>query len=152
MSEFALTLLRLGFLAFLWVVVFAVIAVMRRDLSQGRGAATRRDAVKPAPKNEPARKTKLNRVVVTEESGNQTEYSLVDGMTFGRGLNASVVLGDDYASTQHASVTLADKGWLYTDLGSTNGSWIDRKRIEAPVKLRPGTTIRIDNTTMRFEK
>jgi hypothetical protein len=152
MSEFALTLLRLGFLALLWVVVFAVIAVMRRDLSSVRPGPQRRDAVKPAAKEEPARKTKLHRVVVTDEFEQRREYTLADGMTFGRGSQCAVVLSDDYASTQHASVSLTDKGWFYTDLGSTNGSWMDRKRIDAPLKLKPGTTVTIGKTSMRFEK
>ena len=73
-------------------------------------------------------------------------------MTIGRGGASSVIITDDYASTQHAQLNLTDKGWQYTDLGSTNGSWIDRKRITDPVRLKPKTEIHIGRTVMRFEK
>ena len=152
MSELALTLLRLGFLALLWIVILLVLNFMRRDLKAARAGSTRREAVTPATKAEPARKTRLSEVVVTDESEKRSAYDLVDCMTIGRGVQCSIVLSDDYASTKHATVTREDKDWFYTDLGSTNGSWIDRKRIEAPLKLRRGTTVRIGTTTLRFEK
>ena len=53
---------------------------------------------------------------------------------------------------KYIRISLTNSGWLFTDLGSTNGSWLDRKRLEAPVKLKPGLTIRIGRTSLRFEK
>lgn len=152
MSELALTLLRLGFLALLWIVILLVLNFMRRDLKSVRTGSARREAVRPATAEEPARKTKLGHVIVTDEVAQQSEYQLVDGMTIGRGAQCSIVLSDDYASTKHATITFEDKGWFYTDLGSTNGSWVDRKRIDAPLRIRRGTTVRIGTTTLRFEK
>ena len=152
MSEFALTALRLGFLALLWVLIFSILIVMRRDLKVGRTNSSRRDAVTPAQRSEPSRKTKVSHLVVTSEDDQSTEYVLTDGMVIGRGGKSSVIITDDYASTQHAQLSLSDKGWIYTDLGSTNGSWIDRKRINEPVRLKPNTEIRIGRTVMRFEK
>jgi pSer/pThr/pTyr-binding forkhead associated (FHA) protein len=152
MSEFALTVLRLGFLALLWILIFSILVVMRKDLKVGRASSQRRDAVTPAQKSEPARKTKVSHLVVITEDDSVSEYTLTDGMIIGRGGKSSVIITDDYASTQHAQLSLTDKGWVYTDLGSTNGSWIDRKRINEPVRLKPNTEIRIGRTVMRFEK
>ncbi len=152
MSEFALTVLRLGFLALLWILIFSILVVMRKDLKVGRASSQRRDAVTPAQKAEPARKTKVSHLVVITEDDSASEYTLTDGMVIGRGGKSSVIITDDYASTQHAQLNLTDKGWVYTDLGSTNGSWIDRKRISEPVRLKPNTEIRIGRTVMRFEK
>lgn len=152
MSEFALTVLRLGFLALLWLLILGMLVILRKDLKVGRTTGNRRDAVKPATKSEPARKFKVSHVVVITEDDSSTEYALNDGMTIGRAPTSSIIITDDYASTQHAQIELTDKGWIYTDLGSTNGSWIDRKRINEPVRLKPNTEIHIGRTVMRFEK
>ena len=153
MSELALTLLRLGFLALLWVAVFMVLSFMRKDMrnAERRTNPSRRDAV-TATSPDKSRHAKLRKLVLTTEDDQVTTYQLVDNLTIGRGLNNSVVLQDDYASTNHGVITLTNSGWLFTDLGSTNGSWLDRKRLEAPVKLKPGLTIRIGRTSLRFEK
>jgi len=153
MSEIALTLLRLGFLALLWVAVFMVLSFMRKDLrnAERRTNPSRRDAV-TAISPDKSRNAKLRKLVLTTEDDQITTYQLVDNLTIGRGLANTVVLNDDYSSTNHAVISLTNSGWLFTDLGSTNGSWLDNKRLEAPVKLKTGLTIRIGRTSLRFEK
>lgn len=153
MSEIALTLLRLGFLLVLWLTIFSVLGLMRRDLRQAerRTGATRVQAVTPSEPN-PSRRNQVRHVTVTDEQDQQTRYELFDGMTFGRSLDCSVQLPDDYASSQHAAISREAAGWIYTDQGSTNGSWLDHKRLEEPLLLRRGTTIRIGHSTLRFDK
>ena len=86
------------------------------------------------------------------EAGKPFEVALADGMTIGRDSSCQVLLGDDYASGVHARIERTDAGWLFTDLGSTNGSWQGHRRIDAPLLVKPGMTIRIGKTTLRFEK
>jgi len=152
MSEIALTLLRLGFLALLWFAVAAVLLLQRRDLKSVRTTGSRREVVKASATETKPIRTKLKHVRVVDTDGDAHLYPLVNGMTFGRGPNNSIVLQDDFASTTHSSVSLVEKNWTYTDLGSTNGSWIGRRRITEPVRLRPGSEIRIGSSVLRFDK
>ena len=76
----------------------------------------------------------------------------MDGLTVGRAEDCTIHLQDDYASSHHAVVTRTGDGWTYTDKGSTNGSWLDKQRIESPLLVKPGTVVRIGKSTLRFEK
>lgn len=153
MSELAMTLLRFGFLLTLWIVIFLIINLMRADLNKStRRRNVQPSAIKVAFPSNATRKAKLNRLVVETNDGNKQSYPLLSGMRIGRSESNTVQISDEYASGVHAEISMDENGWLYTDLGSTNGSWIDRKRISEPVRLRKGTVIRINQTKLRFEK
>jgi pSer/pThr/pTyr-binding forkhead associated (FHA) protein len=151
-SEIALTLLRLGFLALLWIVVLLIIGVMRRDFGGSKPVASKREAVKPNPTPDRGRPPKISRLRIITEDGDELLYPLSDGMTLGRADNNSIWLEDDYASGLHARISLDDGTWWYEDLDSTNGSWVGRKRLTAPLKIKAGTDVTIGRTTLRFEK
>lgn len=153
MSELAITLLRFGFLIVLWLAIFLVLNLMRRDLNRAeRRKSIRPDALRVALPTNLNRKSKINKLVVIARDSVQNEYPLQSGMLIGRAESNNVVIQDDYASAIHAEITMDDSGWIYTDKGSTNGSWIGRKRIIEPVRLRQGTEIRINQTVLRFVK
>lgn len=151
MSELALTLLRMGFLALLWIFIYVILRLMRRDLNRVDTKYTSKSAVNPNDLSKARGSAKVNRVLVIS-ADQEDEYELRDGMTFGRSNEVSVQIEDDYASSKHAQLRLESGNWIYEDLGSTNGSWQDRKRISSPVKLKRGTVLKIGNTELRFEK
>ena len=151
MSELSLTLLRLGFLIILWVAVFAIVGLMRRDLGASESRKSRQGSVR-AVQPKARGSAKLSRIVWRDAEGNSRDYPLADGLRIGRATDCDIQLDDDYASSLHAVVTREGSCWLYTDAGSTNGSWVDRQRLEAPLNLKPGTTVRIGKSTLRFEK
>ena len=64
-------------------------------------------------------------------------------ITFGRGEDNSCILDDDYTSTLHARITPREQGWVVEDCGSTNGTWVERRRISSPTPLRSGMHVRI---------
>lgn len=149
MSELALTLLRMGFLALLWIFIFSILRLMRRDLNRVDSKYTTKTAVSP---NDVSKSSaKVHRVLVLENE-NEREYELVDGLTFGRANDARVHIQDDYASSKHAIVRFDKGNWVFEDLGSTNGTWQDRKRISGAIKIKRGTVLKIGNTELRFEK
>ncbi|MEY3407215.1 MAG: hypothetical protein RL038_276 [Actinomycetota bacterium] len=153
MSELAITLLRFGFLLVLWLAIFLVLNLMRRDLNRAeRRKQVRPDSMKLALPTNLNRKSRINKLVVLADGNPQNEYPLQSGMTIGRAESNSVVIQDEYASSVHAEITMDDAGWIYSDKGSTNGSWIGRKRVVEPVRLRQGSEIRINQTTLRFVK
>lgn len=151
MSELALTLLRMGFLALLWIFIYAILRLMRQDLNRVDSKYSSKSAVSPNDLSKTRSGAKVNKVVVITEDL-EKEYELRDGMSFGRSNEASVQIEDDYASSKHAQMRNDNGSWIYEDLGSTNGSWQDRKRISGPVRIKRGTTIKIGNTELRFEK
>jgi len=158
MSELALTLLRLGFLLLLWVGVFFTLSVLRRDLRAPREARPAPLAVgSGAPVVSQPRRArsagKGTRLVVTEGALAGTVVPLgATPITIGRAPDSSLVLDDDYASTNHARIYSAGGEWVVEDLNSTNGTWLDRTRITRPTVLRVGTPLRVGRSVMQVRK
>jgi Protein of unknown function (DUF3662)/FHA domain len=73
------------------------------------------------------------------------------GVTLGRSRECDVVLNDPNVSRQHAEIRPRGGSWVLSDLGSTNGSCLNGRRIEAPEVVKPGDEIELGTSTIRFE-
>lgn len=161
MSELTLTVLRLGFLVLLWTFVLTLAGVMRSDLFGPR--VTRSRAPKPAgrsatPPSKPAkpksgRKGNARTLNVLEGSLAGTTINLgTTPITIGRSADCTVVIDDDYASNHHARISPHESGWIIEDLGSTNGTYVQRTRVSGAMTVPLGTSIRIGKTVMELRK
>jgi pSer/pThr/pTyr-binding forkhead associated (FHA) protein len=155
-SELTLTVIRLGFLAVLWVFVLTVAAVMRTDLF-GQRVNQRGSGAKPkTPKQPrtPKQKRGVARVlVVVEGSLAGTELQLSDQpVTIGRAGDCTLVLDDDYASNRHARFLPSNGTWMVEDLGSTNGTYLGRDRITGPTVVPLRGQVRIGKTVIELRK
>jgi len=156
-SELTLTVIRLGFLAVLWLFVLTAVSVMRSDLFGTRAprqpvAGKTPKAPKPAKQPKP-KKGVPGRLVVTHGSLAGTTVSLAQApVTLGRAPDSTLVLDDDYASSRHARLFPDNGRWLVEDLGSTNGTYLDRHRVTGPTLVPMGVPIRIGKTVMELRK
>ncbi|MFZ0325482.1 MAG: FHA domain-containing protein [Actinomycetes bacterium] len=156
MSELTLTVIRLGFLAVLWAFVLTVAAVMRTDLfgqrvSQ-RSPASRTKAARP-PKQPKQKRGVARTLVIVEGSLAGTELTLSDQpITIGRAGDCTLVLDDDYASNRHARFAPRDGTWMIEDMGSTNGTFLDRTRVTGPTVVPLGAPVRVGKTVIELRK
>ncbi|MDQ2740106.1 MAG: FHA domain-containing protein [Actinomycetota bacterium] len=157
MPALILQLTRVGFLILLWLFVLAAIRAVRSDLklaSDARSGAapvrgTRRDARHPAPAASSSMVPSI--LVVTAGSLAGTRLRLGSGpILIGRAEDSTLVLDDDYASTRHARIVTQGHGYAVEDLGSTNGTYLDRSRITAPTPVPVGVPIRIGRTVIEL--
>jgi pSer/pThr/pTyr-binding forkhead associated (FHA) protein len=90
-------------------------------------------------------------LVVTHGALAGTRISL-DGrpIMIGRADDSTLVLDDDYASTRHARISLRGTDWYVEDLGSTNGTYLDRAKVTAPLRVPLGAPIRIGKTVIEL--
>jgi len=154
MSELLLSILRISFLVALWWFVLTVVSVLRRDLQAPRDAkpltparSTNQPSQRPTLRS---RKTST-KLVIVEGALTGTVLPLgTSPILIGRAPDSTIVLEDDFVSARHAQLTPNGNHWIVEDLGSTNGTWIDRTRISAPTVLRPGTQLRIGRTSMEL--
>jgi hypothetical protein len=147
--------LRAGFLILLWLFVFAALRVVRSDLfgaGQPRVAAVPPRSRPARPPQRPKRRGRTPRVlVVTSGSLAGTRISLGEQpVMIGRANDSTLVLTDDYASTRHARLTQRDGEWFVEDLGSTNGTYLDRSKVTGPTPVPPGVPIRIGKTVLEL--
>lgn len=166
MSELTLTMLRLGYLALLWLLVLAVVAVLRRDLfgTQVTRRSTRavtppvpkrqaRQARRPAAEEPAGGRGAARGLVVTEGSLKGTTIALGQApVLIGRAPECTLVLEDDYASSRHARLSLQQGVWVLEDLGSTNGTFLGRAKVQSPTALEPGSSFRIGRTVLELRR
>jgi hypothetical protein len=167
-SEFAITLMRFGFLAALWLAVFAIVLVLRRDLAAPKEARPQ-PASRPVPglptSSSPAVPPQPKQRSAARSSSTPRKLAVVEGelagtviplgaspITVGRAADSTLVLQDDYSSSRHARFFPSDGQWIVEDLGSTNGTWIDRTRITGPTVLRVGAKVRVGRTTLQLQR
>jgi hypothetical protein len=73
------------------------------------------------------------------------------GVTLGRSRQCDVVLNDPNVSRQHAEIRPRGGSWVLNDLGSTNGSSLNGRRIEGPEVVKPGDEVEVGTSKIRFE-
>ncbi|MBC3983032.1 FHA domain-containing protein [Streptomyces buecherae] len=173
MSELTLTVMRLGFLAVLWLFVIVAVQVIRSDLfgtrvtqrgsRRGSDRAQRQQASPPQQRQQQQsggrgggrqRRGAPTKLVVSEGTLTGTTVAL-QGQTIslGRAHDSTIVLDDDYASSRHARIYPDRDGqWIVEDLGSTNGTYLDRTRLTTPTPIPLGAPIRIGKTVIELRK
>jgi hypothetical protein len=72
------------------------------------------------------------------------------GVTMGRSRQCEVMVDDPNVSRQHAEIRPRGGSWVVTDLGSTNGSRLNGRRLEQPTVLKPGDEVELGTTTLTF--
>jgi len=155
-SELTLFLIRIAYLAILWIFVLSAVSVIRSDMfgarapEAGKAGRSRKPPKQPkirTPKSQPTH------VVVVEGANAGTRAELADApLLIGRGSDAAIRLDDDYASTRHARIAVSGDQWFVEDLGSTNGTYLGTVRLTQPTTLTVGSRIRIGKTILELRK
>jgi hypothetical protein len=151
MPEPLLTILKFCFLA---IVYLFFIRVLRAVWAEVRGPAA---VAAPAPPVRPARAAfggnrPPGRLKVVEPADRRGRtYELGDELTVGRAGGCQVALGEDnYVSQLHARVFRRDGQFYVEDLGSTNGTYVNRKKVTAPIVIRKGDRLQIGKTVLEL--
>ncbi|HEY8870191.1 MAG TPA: FHA domain-containing protein [Candidatus Limnocylindrales bacterium] len=136
----ALWILRILFLALLYVFLAAIVRVLLRDL---RAAA-----------REPG--TELGRIVVVASPAGEPPLGGVFGVdavtTLGRDVNNSIVIEDPFASADHAVLTFRGRAWYVEDLDSTNGTFVNGSPVDGVAPLGFGDELQIGQVRLRLER
>lgn len=141
MDGFVLTLwlLRLLFLALLYLFLFAVVRVLLRDLRiASRGPAELgRLVVVASPRGEPAPGGSFTLDAVT---------------TIGRDVNNSIVVDDPFASAEHGVLTFRGRAWYVEDLASTNGTYVNGNPVDGIVEIGFGDELQVGEVRLRLDR
>ena len=78
-------------------------------------------------------------------------FSLERGASIGRFPGNDIALEDSTASRNHARIRIEGGGFILTDLGSQNGTFVNLSQVKE-VELKNGDEIKIGNSTFRFER
>lgn len=135
MPDVILALLRIIFLGLVYLFVWQV----ARAIGSHLGISVRR------------RRKEGSRVLfVRSESQQGQEFEVGDVVVMGRSNETDVVLDDPYASDFHLRLVSKEGGMMLHDLGSTNGTYVNGRRVSAPTELKRGDTIQVGKTVMEI--
>lgn len=161
MSEPLLTILKLCLLALLYLFFFRVlravwaeVATARPAESKAGGRASRRSdtSATKLPGGRRRRGSQLTDVIVVEppeQAGRR--YPLGDEVTVGRAAGCQIIIEDNYVSQLHARLFLRDGQLLVEDLGSTNGTYLNRAKVSGPMVMQRGDRLQVGNTVMEVQ-
>ena len=159
MSELTLTLIKLGFLAVLWLFVLSAVSVIRSDIFGAKAPAKAPKQKRPG-KASPAKAVAARGRGKRSPRGAPSKLQVVEGpnagqsvplgdepILLGRGTDAAIRLDDDYVSTRHARIAASGDQWFVEDLGSTNGTFVNGERITTS-RLAEGDRITVGRTSL----
>jgi pSer/pThr/pTyr-binding forkhead associated (FHA) protein len=142
------------------VFVITAVGVVRTDLF-GQSPSSRKQKRQrqnarprqawPARPAKPGR-SEPQRLLVTGGQLRNDPASTEQQITIGRSNDATLVLNDDYASSRHARLFPQDGQWIVEDLGSTNGTYLDRQKVTQPTPVPTGVPIRIGKTVLELRR
>ena len=148
MPEAILTILKFCFLGLLYLFLARVVRAVYRELSPDRpvdvavngGGRSRRS-------DQPTRPYKLKMI----DPATSQIFPLGEEVTIGRAPGCSVPLADDtFVSQLHARIYIRDGKPFVEDLGSTNGTFLNRDRLSRTMPLHRGDKLQIGQTVLEI--
>jgi hypothetical protein len=157
-------LLRAVVLVLLWGFVVAAVIAVRHDVfgtgpakqknRPGRTASSTARPSAPAPPPKSSRKPSqsgASHVAVIEGPAAGTTVALASSpVTIGRAPTSGVVLPDDYVSSNHARLVPQGQDWVLEDTGSTNGTFVNDRKVNSPVVVPVGGRIKIGRNVLEL--
>lgn len=153
MPESLLAILKLCALALLYLFFLRVIRAVWAEVSPARVATT------PAPRAPRSRAPKRRAtkgpgravVIVEPRDHKGARYAIGEEATMGRAAGCSITVDDTYASQLHARLFQRDGALHVEDLGSTNGTYVNGRKVEAPMPVKPGDRVKVGATVFEVE-
>lgn len=91
-------------------------------------------------------------VVIDGDQLKGKSFTLDDEIIIGRADRCHIVLDDSYVSQIHARVFAKGDVFMVEDMGSTNGTYINRNRVTSPTEVLRGDRLKIGKTVLEMRK
>jgi len=115
-------------------------------------ASARRAAAPPRqPRRSRASGKAPRKLLVIDDHGSKVgTFKLEQPVQLGRADACQIRLGDTYISQFHARIFPRDGAWYVEDLGSTNGTYLNQRKLSGPSELHAGDRLRLGKTTLEL--
>lgn len=163
MSEQLLNIFKLALLALIYLFLLRVLRAVWAEITprpvdaRGRRFGRRRGASAAAPpgarvasRGRRSRGHPVELVVVEPAEQAGRRYALGDEITVGRAAGCQVTVDDTYVSQLHARVFTRDSQFFVEDLGSTNGTYLNRAKVAGPMVMQKGDRLQVGNTVLEL--
>jgi pSer/pThr/pTyr-binding forkhead associated (FHA) protein len=162
MADPALRFLEYVFLALLYLFFLRVLRAVWVELREPRvvQAAPARPPA-PAEASNGARKNGSRKgrslphqlAVMSHDESTGESFALADELTIGRSVDCTVPLAaDNFVSQVHARVFRRENEYWVEDLGSTNGTLMNGRKLSGPAPVRRGDRLQVGRTVLELRK
>jgi pSer/pThr/pTyr-binding forkhead associated (FHA) protein len=146
-SEPLLNLLKICLLVLLYLFFLRVLQAVWAEVNGPRTRAPARPRT-PREKRKASGPRALR--VVEPEGERGRAFPLADELTVGRAAGCHVTLDDTFVSQLHARVFRRDGAWYVEDLGSTNGTYLNRSKVSGPMAMKPGDRLQVGSVVLEL--
>ncbi len=153
MPDSLLTILKFCFLAVLYLFFLRVLRAVWAELKgpvQTAPAPVAPSGRAAAPRSHWGSRNGTRLRVVEPPEARGRSYELGDELTLGRAGGCQVTIDDTYVSQLHARLFQRDGQYYLEDLGSTNGTYLNRKKVTAPIAIRKGDRLQVGKTVLEL--
>lgn len=155
MPVLVLDVLKYAFLAILYLFVARAVKAIYVELRPQSSGAPAPRAAGSAPAARSGKRSKKptgTMAVIEGEKLKGKTFTVTGELLIGRSSDCHVTLDEAYVSSKHARIFERDDKTMLEDLGSTNGTYLNRRRITAATELQRGDRIKIGRTVMEMRK
>ncbi len=154
MPTIVLDLLKYAFLAVLYIFLAWAVRAIFAELRPARARSSAPARKAAPPQRAPAKPKKApRRAVIVEGASPKGKTFPLDGeLLIGRGDKCQIVLQDSYASQVHARLFRRGEQVMVEDMGSTNGTYLNRQKLTAPTEVQRGDRVKIGKTVLEMSK
>jgi len=151
--EVVLDILKFVFIIVLYIFVGRAVRAVWAELKPAPVGSASRGAT-PAPRQKEGRAKKAPRklAVIEGDKLKGKTFDLTDEIIIGRAEKCHIILDDTYVSQVHARIFSKGDTYMTEDLGSTNGTYLNRRRITSPAELQRGDRIKIGKTVFEARR
>ena len=151
MPDQLLNLLKIFLLLLLYLFFLRVLRAVWAEVNPPKAVEAPKPRRERGRRATPGRKggAPVLRLVAPAELKGRT-YEIGAETTIGRAAGCQVTIDDSYASQLHARVFQKDGQVYVEDIGSTNGTYLNRKKVTGPMVLQRGDQLQIGNTILEL--
>jgi len=143
-----LDILKLCLLALLYLFFVRVMRAVWSEVTLPRATPA---APQPRQRRERRSRGRAGQLVIIEPAEHKgRSFPLGEELTVGRAAGCHVTVDDNYVSQLHARVFTRDGQLMVEDLGSTNGTYLNRTKVTSPIGMKRGDRLKVGMTVMEI--
>lgn len=150
LSDPLLRILNVAVVVVIYLFLFRIVRAIWAEVKQRETVPVEET---PAPAKDGVKRGAAKSLRIVEPANLRgRSFQLTNELTIGRAAGCQVSLEDTYASQLHARVFRQDSQAYVEDLGSTNGTFLNRRKVTAPTPLHNGDRVQIGRTVFEVRK